>query len=103
MTIRQALRGWFRFLWLGLMAVGILAASWHPHTWLNYYVRMTTLALLASSVMGIFACGFRCPRCRSGLLLKAASIIDGRPCVCAKCGVSLDERPRQLTKPDSHP
>jgi hypothetical protein len=91
MTIRHALRGWLRFLWLSLMAVGILAGSWRPHTWLNYYLRMAILTFLAIGVIGVFAFGFVCPRCRSSLLMKSATIIGGRPYACPKCGVSLDE------------
>jgi predicted RNA-binding Zn-ribbon protein involved in translation (DUF1610 family) len=91
MTIRQMLRRWFRFLWLGLMAVGILAGSWRPHTWLNYYLRMAVLTFLAISVIGVFAFGFVCPRCRSSLVMKSSTIFGGHPCVCPKCGVSLDE------------
>jgi hypothetical protein len=45
---------------------------WQPHSWLTYYVRMTILTLLASSVIGVFGFGFVCP----------------------KCGVSLDEPTR---------
>jgi hypothetical protein len=88
MTIGHALRWWFRFLWLGLMAVGILAGSWRSHT---YYLRMAILTFLAISVLGLFAFGFACPRCRSSLVMKSAAIFGGRPCVCSKCGVSLDE------------
>jgi hypothetical protein len=91
MTIRHALHQWFRFLWVGLMVDGILAGSWRPHTWLAYYVRMTLLSLLAFSVIGVFAFGFVCPRCRRSLLLNSSTILGGRPCACPKCGVSLDE------------
>jgi hypothetical protein len=91
MTIRQALRGWFTFLWVGLMAVGILAESWRPTTWINYYFRMAVLSFLLISVVGVFAFGFVCPRCGISLALKAATIFGGRPCGCPKCGVSMDE------------
>jgi hypothetical protein len=85
------MRGWFRFLWMGLMVVGILAGSWRASTWLNYYFRMATLTFLIISVIGIFAFGFVCPRCRKSLVTKSAMIFGGRPCVCPKCGVSMDE------------
>jgi len=90
-TIRQSLRGWYLFLWAGLMAVGILAGSWRPHTLLIYYLRMAILTFLAISVIGVFAFGYVCPRCRANLVFKSLSIMNGRPCVCPKCGVSVDE------------
>jgi hypothetical protein len=91
MTIRQALRRWFSFLWVGLMVVGILAGSWRPHTWHIYYLRMAVLAFLAISVIGVFAFGFVCPRCRRSLLMNSSTIFGARPSACPKCGVSLDE------------
>jgi hypothetical protein len=91
MTIRQALRGWYRFLLIGLMAVGILAGSWQASTWFNYYFRMAVLSFLLISIIGVFGFGFVCPRCRSSLATKAATIFAGRPCACPKCGVSMDE------------
>ncbi len=91
MTIRQLLRQWFRFLWMGLLAVGILAASWRAGTWLTYYGRMAVLTFLAISVIGVFGFGFVCPRCGKSLVLKAATIFEGRQCSCPKCGVSVDE------------
>jgi hypothetical protein len=91
MTIRLSLRWWFRFLWLGLLAVGILAGSWRSHTWLNYYIRMAILTFLTISVLGVFLFGFVCPRCHSSLVMKSAAIMGKRPCVCPKCCVSLDE------------
>jgi hypothetical protein len=91
MTIRQTLRGWYVFLWIGLMAVGVLAASWRATTWSNYYFRMAILAFLFISVIGVFGFGFVCPRCRASLAMKAPTILSGRPCGCPKCGVSLDE------------
>ena len=95
MTIRQVLRRWFRFLWLGLIAVGILAESWRPDTWLNYYVRMAALTFLAFGVIGIFAYGFACPRCRQSFVMKAATLLAGSPCVCPRCGVSVDAPAKQ--------
>lgn len=94
MTIRHALHKWFRFLWMGLMVIGILAGCWQPHSWLTYYFRMTILTVLASSVIGVFGFGFVCPRCRRSLLMESSKIFGGRPCVCPKCGVSLDEPTR---------
>jgi hypothetical protein len=99
MTIRQALRRWFSFLWLGLMVVGILAGTWRPHTWLIYYLRMAVLTFLVISVIGVFAFGFVCPRCRSSLLMKSSTIFGGRPCACPKCGVSLDEPEKGHDRP----
>jgi hypothetical protein len=73
------------------MGVGILAGGWRPDTWFNYYARMAILTFLAVTVIGVFAFGFVCPRCRRSLLMKLATIYGGRPCACPKCGVSLDE------------
>jgi len=91
MTIRQALGGWYRFLFVGLMAVGILAGSWRPATWFNYYLRIAVLAFLLVGVLGVFGFGFVCPRCRASLILKAAAIFSGGKTVCPKCGVGMDE------------
>jgi|ERR1700733_809620 hypothetical protein len=91
MTIRDELRGWYRFLWISLIAVGILAGSWRPTTWVNYYLRMAVLGFLLISVIGIFGYGFVCPRCRGSLVLKAPTIFSRRPCACPKCGVSIDK------------
>jgi hypothetical protein len=57
MTIRHELRRWYRFLWIGLMAVGILAGSWRPTTWFNYYLRMAVLGFLLISVIAYSALG----------------------------------------------
>ena len=77
------------------MAVGILAESWRPETWLNYYLRMATLTFLAFCVIGVFAYGFACPRCRRSLVMKAAIIFGGSPWACPQCGVSVDESVKQ--------
>jgi hypothetical protein len=79
MTIRQTLRGWFRFLWLGILAIGVLAGNWHA-TWENHLFRETVLGFLLISVVGVFAFGFRCPRCRTSFLTRSATILNGRPC-----------------------
>jgi hypothetical protein len=86
------MRGWFQFLGIGLLIVGILARSWHIHTWPAYYFRMAVLVFLAISVLGVFAFGFVCPRCRSSLLVNSPAIFDGRPTKCGRCGVSVDDR-----------
>jgi hypothetical protein len=91
MAIRHSLRRWFGFLSMGLLAVGILAGSWRAGTWLTYYTRMAVRTFLVVSVMGVFGFGFVCPRCGKSLVLRAAAIFDGRPCVCSRCGVSVDE------------
>jgi hypothetical protein len=91
MTIRNALRWWFRFLFLGLMTVGVLAESWRVHSWFAYYLRITVLVLLGISVMGAFVLGFICPRCRRSLLMSSGAIFSGRLAACPKCGVGLDE------------
>lgn len=90
MTIRRTLLGWYRFLWVGILAVGVLAASWQA-TWYNHLFREAVLGFLLISVLGVFAFGFRCPRCRGSLATRAAAILSGRPCECAKCGLSVDE------------
>jgi hypothetical protein len=89
-TIRNALIGWFRFLWVGILAVGIVAGSWQA-TWNNHRLREPVLGFLLISVIGVFAFGFRCPRCHSSLAARAPRILGGRPCECPKCGVSVDE------------
>lgn len=91
MTIRQELREWYRFLWIGLMVVGVAAGSWRASTWLTYHFRMGVLTFLLISVIGVFAFGFVCPRCRTSLVMKSAQIFSGRPCACPRCGVSMDE------------
>ena len=90
MTTRDTLRWWFRFLWLGLITVGVLAESWRPHSWFAYYLRISVLTILGVSVIGAFALGFNCPRCRRTLLMNAGTISSGRPFACPKCGASLD-------------
>jgi hypothetical protein len=90
MTIRKKLLGWFRFLWVGILAVGVLAGSWQA-TWYNHLFREAVLAFLLISVVGVFGFGFRCPRCRGSFATRATAILSGRPCDCPKCGVSIDE------------
>ena len=99
MTIRKALLWWFRSLWIGLMAIGILAGSWRPHSWFDYYLRMAVLSFLLISVIGIFAFGFVCPRCRSSLIMKATKVFNGPASECGKCGVSWDEPLRRNDNP----
>jgi hypothetical protein len=91
-TIRQSMRGWHRFLGIGILIVGILASSWRIHTWFGYYLRMSVLAFLIITVVGVFAFGFVCPRCRRSLLFNSFAIFDGRPSKCPRCGVSMDDR-----------
>jgi len=43
MTIGQELRRWYRFLWIGLTVVGVLAGSWRASTRPSYYFRMAIL------------------------------------------------------------
>jgi len=90
MTIRQALRSWYTFLGVGLMAIGVLAGGWQA-TWYNHILRAAVLSFLLVSVFGVFAFGFRCPRCRAKLVHKAAAILKGGPFACPKCQVSVDE------------
>jgi hypothetical protein len=91
-TIRQAMRGWFQFLGVGLLLVGILARSWRIHTWPAYYFRMAVLVFLGITVLGVFGFGFVCPRCRRSLIVDSPAIFDGRPAKCRRCGVSMDDR-----------
>jgi hypothetical protein len=90
MTIRKTLLGWFRFLWVGILAVGVLAGSWQA-TWYNHLFREAVLGFLLISVIGVFAYGFRCPRCGASLAIRATAILSGRACECPKCGCSVDE------------
>jgi hypothetical protein len=90
MTIRHTLLGWYRFLCVGLMTVGVFGASWRA-TWYNHFFRAAVLSFLLVSIFGVFAFGFRCPRCRTSLAIKAATILSGRACGCPGCGVSVDE------------
>jgi hypothetical protein len=99
LTIRRALRGWHQFLFIGLMAVGILAGSWRPTTWFDYHLRMAVLVFLLLGVLGVFAFGFVCPRCRANLVLKAATIFSGGKFACPKCGVGMDEPTNNPVKP----
>jgi hypothetical protein len=81
------------------MAVGILAEGWRPHTWFIYYSRIAVLSFLAIGVIGVFAFGFVCPRCRRSLMLYTTTIFGGRPCACPKCGVSFDIPYKNNDKP----
>jgi hypothetical protein len=91
MTIRQVLRLWYRFLWVSLMAVGLLSAGWQA-TWNNHMVRAAVLGFLFVCVFGVFGFGFRCPRCRAVLVHKAHHILgQSDPFACPHCGVSIDE------------
>jgi DNA-directed RNA polymerase subunit RPC12/RpoP len=49
------------------------------------------LLALTFSIFGLFAFGYRCPRCHASLINKAAWMLNGRQCVCPKCGVRVDE------------
>jgi hypothetical protein len=91
-TIRQSMRGWYQFLAIGVLLVGVLASSWRIHTWTGYYIRTAVLTFLLIAVVGVFAFGFVCPRCRKSLFLKSTAIFDGRPCKCPRCDVSMDDR-----------
>jgi predicted RNA-binding Zn-ribbon protein involved in translation (DUF1610 family) len=93
-----ALRWWFRFLWLGLMTIGVLAEIWRPHSLLSYYLRMSVLTLLGVSMIGAFAFGFVCPRCRSNLLRNGGAILSGHSFACPKCRVSLDDSAKSHNK-----
>jgi len=96
MTIRRALRGWFTYLRVGLVLVGVLAFGWHDNGY-NHTFRVSVLAVLITSVCTLFAFGFRCPRCRSSLVHKAPTILmKGCQFACPNCGVSVDE-PRDST------
>jgi hypothetical protein len=49
------------------MAVGVVAAGWQA-TWYNHTFRVVVLSFLLVSVFGVFAFGFRRPRCRTSLV-----------------------------------
>jgi len=90
-TIREEMQGWFRFLGVGLMAVGVLSGLWHP-TWDNYLLREAVLGASMICVVGVSAYGLRCPRCHRFLMQHAHRFLDNRaPYACPKCGVSIDD------------
>ena len=90
-TIRRQLRRWFAFFQVALVLVGILAYSWHDNGY-NHTFRIVALSLLMATVLGLFASGFRCPRCRKSLVPQASKILaDGGRFACPKCGGSIDE------------
>jgi predicted RNA-binding Zn-ribbon protein involved in translation (DUF1610 family) len=92
MTIRQTLRGWYRYLWVSLLLIGAFGISWRDNGY-NHAFRLGVLALLCAAAMTLFAVGFRCPRCRTSLIPNAAHIVmSGAPFACPKCGVSVDEK-----------
>jgi hypothetical protein len=91
MTIRQTLALWLKFLWLGLLLVGALAAAWRDVGY-NHLFRIVVLCGLFLSVALLFALGFRCPRCRNSFVLDAPRIISQRRLCCRNCGVSVDEK-----------
>jgi predicted RNA-binding Zn-ribbon protein involved in translation (DUF1610 family) len=92
MTIRQTLRGWYRYLWISLLLVGAFGMSWRDNGY-NHAFRIGVLVLLCAAAMTLFAFGFRCPRCRTSLIPHAAHIVmNGAPFRCPKCGVSVDEK-----------
>jgi hypothetical protein len=90
-SIRQTLTAWFRFLWLGLLMIGVFASSWRDNGY-NHSLRIGVLTFLIVTVFGLFAFGFRCPRCRISLVPKASDILRTRPYACPRCGVSIDEK-----------
>jgi predicted RNA-binding Zn-ribbon protein involved in translation (DUF1610 family) len=91
MTIRRTLQGWFTYLRITTLLVGILAYSWHDNGY-NHGFRAVVLSSLLFCVVGLFAYAFRCPRCGKSLLLGASNILmTSAQCVCPKCGVNLDE------------
>jgi hypothetical protein len=92
MTIRRTLRGWYRFLWVAMIMVGVLGGVWRD-TGYNHAFRIGVLCLLLVSVFTLFAFGFRCPRCRTSLVSKAPTLLTtGGRFVCPRCGVSVDEQ-----------
>jgi protein-S-isoprenylcysteine O-methyltransferase Ste14 len=92
MTLRQTLTAWFRFLWLGLLAIGVFASSWRDNGY-NHFLRIGVLTFLIVTVFGLFAFGFRCPRCRISLAPKASHVLRTGPYACPRCGASMDEKP----------
>jgi hypothetical protein len=90
-TIRRALRGWFTYLQLSLLGVGVLASAWRDNGY-NHGFRAVILALVLASVFGLFVCGFRCPRCRTSLIHRSTALLADRGvAACPRCGVSFDE------------
>ena len=92
MTIRQTLRGWYRYLWVSLLLAGAFGMSWRDNGY-NHAFRIGVLVLLCAAAMTLFAFGFRCPRCGTSLIPHAVRIVStGAPVACPKCGVSVDEK-----------
>jgi predicted RNA-binding Zn-ribbon protein involved in translation (DUF1610 family) len=92
MTIRQTLRGWYRYLWISLLSVGAFGLAWHDNGY-NHTLRIGVLVLLCAAAVTLFAFGFRCPRCGTSLIPNAAHIVmSGAPFACPKCRVSVDEK-----------
>jgi predicted Zn finger-like uncharacterized protein len=92
MTIRQTLRGWYRYLWASLLGVGAFGMYWRDDGH-NHAFRLSALILLCAAAITLFVFGFRCPRCGTSLIPKATQIVAGGTRVnCPKCGVSVDER-----------
>jgi predicted RNA-binding Zn-ribbon protein involved in translation (DUF1610 family) len=92
MTIRQTLRGWYRYLWASLLSVGAFGMYWHDDGD-NRTFRVIALLLLCAAAVTLFVFGFRCPRCGTSLIPRASRIVmTAAPVTCPKCGVSVDEK-----------
>jgi hypothetical protein len=91
MTVRDRLRGWYRFLFVALLAVGALASAW-PDDEYTHVFRLLVIGALAASGLTLFVMGFRCPSCRATLLPQFGKIVMGGPVACSRCGASIDSQ-----------
>jgi hypothetical protein len=90
MTIRQVLIRRYWLVMLGLVVGIALGRMWHA-TEQTHNLRYGIGLVWGLSLFVFFYFGFRCPRCRTTLITRGASVLSGRPLGCPKCGVGLDE------------
>ena len=75
---------------LGLVVGIAIGRIWHP-TEQTHNLRYGILAVWGLSLFVFFYFGFRCPRRRTTLITRSASLLNGRPLGCPKCGVGMGE------------
>jgi predicted membrane channel-forming protein YqfA (hemolysin III family) len=90
-TVRRTLGGWFTYLRVAIVLVGVMASLWHDNGY-NHGFRLVVVTGVLILVVGLFGYAFRCPRCGRSLLLEASVILMTRKtCACPRCGLNLDE------------